>query len=90
MLERFFAIMKACNGGKENPTCSSFLQLFRMISLYYATKTSMRVKGSNVDGAERLRVPTTFKDWLSDGYKKCKRENLEMKKSVKRYLIERT
>lgn len=60
---------------------------FRMISLYYATKTAMHVKGSNVDESERLRVLTTFKDWLTDGYKKRKRENLEFKNCEKDILL---
>jgi hypothetical protein len=58
-----------------------------MISLYYATTTFVRIKGSNVDSEERLRVLTTFKDWLKNGYTKKKKENAEFKKFVKDILF---
>ncbi|EFX67488.1 hypothetical protein DAPPUDRAFT_261596 [Daphnia pulex] len=84
---RFFGIIRASNGGEDKPTCSSFLQLFQMISLYYATTTFVRIKGSNVDSEERLRVLTTFRDWLKNGYTKKKKENAEFKKFVKDILF---
>ena len=58
-----------------------------MISLYYATTTFVRIKGSNVDSEERLRVLTTFRDWLKNGYTKKKKENAEFKKFVKDILF---
>jgi hypothetical protein len=58
-----------------------------MISLYYATTTFVRIKGSNVDSEERLRVLTTFRDWLKNGYTKKKKENGEFKKFVKDILF---
>ena len=58
-----------------------------MISLYYATTTFVRIKGSNVDSEERLRVLTTFRDWLKSGYTKKKKEKAEFKKFVKDILF---
>ncbi|KZR99620.1 Uncharacterized protein APZ42_004443, partial [Daphnia magna] len=41
-LERFFGIIRVANGSNEMPTTTTFLQLFRMIALYYPTKKILR------------------------------------------------
>lgn len=70
------------------PTTSTFLQLFRMITLYYPTRKILR--GSNVDNEDdnssieqRLTVLTTYKDWMINGYKENKKKTDALKSFVK-------
>ncbi|EFX76907.1 hypothetical protein DAPPUDRAFT_106662 [Daphnia pulex] len=72
-VKRFFGIIRIANGSNEMPTTTTFLQLFRMIVLYYPTKKILR--GANVDdesnlnSEERLTVLTNYHDWIKSGYK---------------------
>ncbi|EFX66100.1 hypothetical protein DAPPUDRAFT_263683 [Daphnia pulex] len=75
-LERFFGLIRTAGGSDDKPSCSSFLQLYRMLSLYYPTK---RILGSNVDDAERLRLLTSYKDGLMKAYNENKKDALLLK-----------
>nr|CAH0105887.1 unnamed protein product [Daphnia galeata] len=69
------------SGGAQNKqTASSFLQLFRMLSLYYPTKTILR--GCNVDGEEKMEMLTSYMDWLVQRFK----DNVKVNKSLKDYM----
>lgn len=76
----FFGIIRSAGGGKNKPTASSFLQLFRMLSLYYPTKTLLR--GCNVDGQENMVMLTSYMDWLVNKFK----ENRSATKKLKNYM----
>ncbi|KAK4014045.1 hypothetical protein OUZ56_026591 [Daphnia magna] len=63
------AILKhQANGSNEMSTTTTFLQLFRMIALYYPGKKILR--GANIDdesdlnSGERLTVLTNYHDWI--------------------------
>jgi hypothetical protein len=43
--------MRSANGDDPKPTVTSFLQLFRLLTLYYPTKA---VINANVDAAEKM------------------------------------
>lgn len=74
------------------PTTTTFLQLFRMIALYYPTKKILR--GANVDdesdlnSEERLTVLTNYHDWIKGGYKENKKKQDAFRKFVKDLLLD--
>lgn len=82
--KRFFGLIRTAGGSDDKPSCSSFLQLYRMLSLYYPTK---RILGSNVDDAERLRLLTSYKDGLMKAYNENKKDALLLKQKVKDRLL---
>lgn len=57
---RFFGIIRASNGGENKPACTSFLNPFRMMSIYYSTTTFVRIKGSNMDSKEHFNLCAAF------------------------------
>ncbi|KAK4024984.1 hypothetical protein OUZ56_010478 [Daphnia magna] len=79
-MQRFFGIIRSAGGGQNKPTALSFLQLFRMLSLYYPTKTVLR--GCNVDGQEKMEMLTSYTDWLIKRFK----DNRKMNKTFKNYI----
>jgi hypothetical protein len=80
LIQRFFGIIRSAGRAQNKPTASSFLQLFRMLSLYYPTKTILR--GCNVDGEEKMEMLTSYMDWLVQRFK----DNVKVNKSLKDYM----
>lgn len=83
--QRFFGIIRSCGGGESKPTVSSFLQLFRLLSLYYPTKEALR--GSNVDSRENAQLLMSYHDWLKKRYKSQSKGMSELKNYVKDILF---
>jgi hypothetical protein len=50
------------------PTVTSFLQLFRMLCVYYPTKVA--IKNANVDQEERMELLSSYKDCMANRFKK--------------------
>jgi hypothetical protein len=80
-----FGIIRSAGGGQNKPTASSFLQLLRMLSLYYPTKTFLR--GCNVDGQEKMEMLTSYTDWLIKRFKDNRKTNKPLKKYMKDILL---
>jgi hypothetical protein len=80
-----FGIIRSAGGGQNKPTASSLLQLLRMLSLYYPTKTVLR--GCNVDGQEKMEMLTSYTDWLIKRFKDNRKTNKPLKKYMKDILL---
>nr|CAH0105489.1 unnamed protein product [Daphnia galeata] len=65
-LERFFGIVRSID---DTPTAQSWLQLFRILSLYNPTK--MHVERGNVDKSEN---PVSYEECLLNKFKSCEKE----------------
>ncbi|KZR97889.1 Uncharacterized protein APZ42_006992, partial [Daphnia magna] len=63
----------------DKPTATSFLELFRLFSLYYPTKHILR--GSNCDDKEEQQVLlTSYTSWMKQQFKCNKQKLIEKKK----------
>jgi hypothetical protein len=62
------------------PTVHSFLALFRMLCVYYPTKTT--VAHSNVE-EDRMSLLTSYKDCMLNRFKKDKKEAKDRKQALK-------
>jgi len=67
------------------PTVTSFLQLFRMLCVYYPTKVAIR--NANVDQEERIQLLTSFKECMSDRFKKNQKSVDDFKARLKDSLL---
>ncbi|EFX66625.1 hypothetical protein DAPPUDRAFT_262816 [Daphnia pulex] len=79
-IERFFGIIRQAGGGTETPTVHSFLALFRMLCVYYPTKTT--IAHANVE-EERMSLLTSYKDCMLNRFKKDKKEAKARKQALK-------
>lgn len=82
--QRFFGIVRSAAGGCNKPTVSSFLHLFRLLSLYYPTK---HVLGSNVDDGEEIELLVQYKEWLSKKFKETSQKNKDIKQFYRDILL---
>lgn len=57
-------------GCADKQTVQSFLQLFRMLTLYYPAKENLR--GMNCDGEERAVLLTNYTGWMKHQFTKSK------------------
>ncbi|KAK4036881.1 hypothetical protein OUZ56_028919 [Daphnia magna] len=79
MLKRFFGIIRMSGRCGDKPTATSFLELFRLFSLYYPTKHILR--GSNCDDKEEQQVLlTSYTSWMKQQFKCNKQKLIEKKK----------
>ncbi len=83
--QRFFGIVRSAGGCDSKPTASSFLQLFRLLSLYYPTKFALR--GSNVDEEEKMEMLVSYHEWLKKRYKAQAKGMKDLKHYVKDILL---
>ena len=60
--------MRSCGGGKDAPTASTFLRIFRMLSIYVPAKNALRIDG-NIDEEERMHILTSYKDCMLEIFK---------------------
>jgi hypothetical protein len=70
----------------DKPTATSFLELFRLLSLYYPTKQILR--GSNCDDKEEKQVLlTSYTSWMKQQFKCNKQKLSENKKYFDNILL---
>ena len=70
----------------DKPTVTSFLQLFRLLTLYYPTKQTLR--GSNCDTEEeRNEVLTSYQMWIKSNFNHNKKEMQKKKEYLKDILL---
>ncbi|KAK4017837.1 hypothetical protein OUZ56_033727 [Daphnia magna] len=80
-LERFFGILRNVCGENDHPSVSTFLQLFRLLSIVFPFKDA--VKKGNIDRGERLCLLATFKDCLRQKCKQTTKEAIDLRQSMK-------
>ena len=66
--QRFFGIVRSCGRGQDAPTASTFLRIYRMLSIYVPVKNDLRIDG-NIDEEERMHILTSYKDWMLKKFK---------------------
>ena len=71
---RFFGLIRSSGGSDDKLTCFSFLQLYRMLSMYFPAK---RILGANFDNIEKTRLLASYKDGL---IKDCRDRRLSVLK----------
>ncbi|KAK4026511.1 hypothetical protein OUZ56_027708 [Daphnia magna] len=82
-LERFFGIVR---GIDDTPTAHSWLQIFRILSVYNPTK--MHLVRGNIDNEENLRVLVSYEECLLNKFKACEKEAARIRESFKEQLLE--
>ncbi|KAK4006168.1 hypothetical protein OUZ56_011323 [Daphnia magna] len=82
-LERFFGIVHEKD---ETPTAHSWLQIFRILSVYSLTK--MHVVRGNIDNEENLRVLVSYQECLLNKFKACEKGAAQIHESFKEQLLE--
>ncbi|KZS07351.1 Uncharacterized protein APZ42_028902 [Daphnia magna] len=70
-IERFFWIIRMSGRCGYKPTAASFLELFRLLTLYYTTKKVLR--GANWDGEERNVVLTSYSSCIKKRFSNNKK-----------------
>lgn len=84
-LQRFFGLVRAGVGGHSKLTASTFLQLFRMLSMYYPIKAILR--GSNADEGDNCRILPSYVSILKQKFKEKSRAKESVKVLTKDILL---
>ncbi|KZS02375.1 Uncharacterized protein APZ42_000608, partial [Daphnia magna] len=85
-IERFFGIIRMSGRCGDKPTMTSFLELFRLLTLYYPTKQFLR--GSNCEEEEeKSEVLTSYHTWMKINFNNNKKEMKEKKEYFRDILL---
>ena len=84
--QRFFGIIRQHNGPGDNPTVGSFLQLFRMLCIYYPTKDM--VNNGNISNEERMHLLTSYSDCMRANFKDRTKEAADKRKHLQDILVD--
>lgn len=69
----------------DKPTAASFLELFRLLTMYYTTKQVLR--GSNCDSEEKNEVLSSYGESIKKRFKENKKKTEEKKKYFRDILL---
>ncbi|KZR98131.1 Uncharacterized protein APZ42_006590, partial [Daphnia magna] len=83
MFNRFFGIVRSID---DTPTAHSWLQIFRILSLYNPTK--MHVERGNIDNEENIRILVSYEECLLNKFKSCEKESAQIRESFKEQLLD--
>lgn len=83
LFQRFFGIVR---GIDDTPTAHSWLQIFRILSLY--TQTKATVEKGNVDNDEDMTVLVSYEQCLLNKFKTCEKESTQIRESFKDQLLD--
>ncbi|KZS06543.1 Uncharacterized protein APZ42_029972 [Daphnia magna] len=84
-IERFFGIIRMSGRCGDKLTVTSFLELFRLLTLYYPTKQIL--SGSNCDDEEKNVVLTTYSSWVKSRFNQNQKQMKERKQHLRDILL---
>ncbi|KAK4024475.1 hypothetical protein OUZ56_009898 [Daphnia magna] len=79
-------VLRSCGGWQDAATASTFLRIYRMLSIYVPVNNALRIDG-NIDEEERMHILTSYKYCMLKGFKENVDKSKKMRENLKDALL---